>query len=234
VSIEHCTTGYELPEAAVRAKLRHAPAWFRAEVDSARRQRGLPVLFAEKAIVRLAPVAVKPAPPKIARTLCAVAAPGISNPCTVRGDLRRCPEEILPSAWEDVAVDVRAGRHFTITDGHGGRVIATSADRHFRWKIEPKVGLVFELDLLTANEVVWPGPMDCSIGMRPTAFTHRYSKRGWIRQITAMRLDHVALLRPSQRRDGAYPLATVRSAKPGEAARVAARLWLETLLALPK
>lgn len=227
-------TGHELPDSLVREKLRHAPAWFRADVDAARRERGLPMLFAEKAIVRSAPAIAKPAPPKIARTLCGVAAPGRSLPCTIRDDWRRCPEEIMPSAWEGVATDVRAGRHFTITDGHGGRVIATSADRHFRWKIEPKVGLVFEIDLLTMNEFEWPGPCDVSIGMKPLAFRHRYVPRGFVREITSMRLDHIALLRPSQRRDGAYPLAAVRSAKPGEAEKVAARLWLDTRLAIPK
>ncbi len=91
----------------------------------------------------------------------------------------------------------------TITDGHGGRVIATSAGQHFRWKIEPKVGLTFELDLLTMNEFEWPGPCDVSIDMKPLGWNHRYVPRGFVREITAMRLDHIALLRPSQRRDGA-------------------------------
>lgn len=233
-SITDCASGSCLSAPHAREKLRNAPAWFRTSVDVAREQRGLPPLFAEAALARPVPVAAPPKPPKVARTLCGVAAPGISTPCTIRDDWRRCPEQIMPSAWEDVATDIRAGRHFKITDGHGGRVIATSAERRVRWKVEPKVGLTFELDLLTMAEFVWPGPCDVSIGMKPLSWNHRYVPRGWVREITAMRLDHIALLRPSQRRDGAYPLAAVRSAKPGEVGQVAARLWLDTILRIGK
>jgi hypothetical protein len=225
---------YALPESAAKAKLRNAPPMVKARVDATRRERGLSPLFAKAATTRLAPVAVMPEPPKVARTLCGVAAPGISQPCTIRTDSRTCREEIAASAWMDVAADVRAGRHFAITDGHGGRVIATSADPRLRWKIDPKVGLMFELDLRKANELTWPGPLDCSIGMKPLAFTHRYSDVGWVRRITSMRLEHIALLRPSQRMHGCYPLATVQPAKSGEAGKVGARLWLDTFMRVGK
>jgi hypothetical protein len=222
-------TAHTLPDDVVRAKLRNAPPTIKARVDVARQERGLTPLFTEKAIVRSAPVAFQPPRPKVARTLVGVAAPGVSVPCTIREDSTSLPEIILPSAWDDVGVDLRAGRHLTITDGHGGKVIARSGDPTFRWRIDSKVGLLWQLDLLRANDVVWPGPMGCSIGMKPLKWSHQYKKYGWVRCIESMRLDHIALLRPSQRRDGAYDLARVRSAKPGEASSVATDLWLETL-----
>jgi hypothetical protein len=220
---------YALPDGLAKAKLRNAPSTVKARVDATRRERGLAPLFTEKAIARSAHVAAQPRRPKVARTLVGIAAPGLSQPCWFKGDSRECREMITAAAWDGVADAIRSGTHFKITDGHGGKVIATSADETLKWRVDSRCGLVFQLDLLRANDVVWPAGMDCSIGMTPLKWSHRYLNGSWVRCIESMRLDHIALLRPSQRREGAYSLAKVLPAKPGEAGRVALQLCIETL-----
>ncbi len=235
--IEYAAATNAAPDEMIRSKLRNAPEAIKRDFDRERERRGLSPLFAAEraASAVAAPPAAKP--PRMIRVksdrvLVGVAAPGLSRPVAVKTDPQIVCERVLPSAWACVERDLRAGKHFEIVDGHDGSLIARSDSADFRWSIDPKIGLRFELrhsgDVLT-----WPARCHCSIGLRPTKFEHRFVRgKGLVREIVAMRLDHLAILTAANRQTPAYPLARVISAPPDQAAREALRLLLDTRIAV--
>jgi len=205
--------GAALDDDQLRARLTHAPAWFRQSVDTEREQRGLKPLYAVRAAVAGSWSPTPPAAPvklpKPVHTLTVIAAPGISEPVAMRAGEPAMPEHISGDAWRSALATIRGGREIPIQCGHGAaaHVLARSGTPQVRFTVSDVVGLVLEVDLRDGDTARRP---DCaSIGFTPLKWHVEHHRGMPVRIIDAMRLDHIALgeawnLQP------AYKLSTVR------------------------
>ena len=214
-----------------RRRLDDAPEWARAAIDNARERRGMPTLFG------------RPSPPKTAtkarslrpaRAIVGVAAPGISTPhhLDAVGVRELLPEIVSRSAWEGVKADIAAGKAFAFRTDHDGLPFLRSNDPAVSVDFDPIAGLLFTIRGEAANGYGWPGGGFASICFSPRRWEKRMLKgRGWVRVITAMTLDHIALL-PPHHAAPAYRQARVLSVKPEEAMRAFVNLRVSTRLAV--
>ncbi len=185
--------------ADLRRRVEGAPAWARAAIDAERQQRGLPLLFGQRA----APPSSKPRRPigGIVRCLFGVAAPGLSNPHQLDGPggHELLPEFISRSAWAGVKKALAAGQTIDFQRRHDGKPFATSRDAAVEIVIDPTLGLTFTLHPDAAAGFNWPAGGYCSIAFvgRTCRWTKVMLPGGrWARRIDSLTIRHIALLAP--------------------------------------
>jgi hypothetical protein len=214
-----------------RRRLDDAPEWARAAIDHERERRGMPTLFGRSAPPKVAAKARSLRPP---RAIVGVAAPGISTPhhLDAVGVHELLPEIVSRSAWDGVKADLAAGKTFAFRTDHDGTPFLRSDDPAVSIDFDPVAGMLFTIRGVAASGYAWPGGGFASICFAPRRWEKRMLKgRGWVRVITAMTLDHIALL-PPHHAAPAYRQARVLSVKPEEAMRAFVNLRVSTRLAV--
>jgi hypothetical protein len=93
--------------------------------------------------------------------------------------------------------------------------------------------MLVEIDLRDCDPAV-PTGSGLSIGFTATA--HHVDTIGGrrIRVIDSMSLRHIAIVTPGSGREPAYPLATLRSAKPGSTGKLSLDYRIDTGLAMKR
>jgi hypothetical protein len=215
--------------AETAARLAGAPSWVIQAVAHERERRGLSPIAAQSA----APIRRSRRSPALPRALVGAAAPGVSSPHRIDQDGGReiLPEIIAPSAWAGVRCDLLMGERFDFQTGHDGKPFARSDSPDVELHWDDVAGLMFTLRGEAAAGFRWPASGYASIGFIARKWTKRLTRRhGWVREIQAMSLRHIALLPPHH--DGpAYRQARVVSVKPGEQVRAFVRLRCDCRIA---
>lgn len=216
---------------ATRHRLAEAPDWARAAIDSERAKRGLPALFVASA----AAPAARVKPRGFMRTLVGVAAPAVSEPHRLDGqgwDARELlPEVIGEKAWLSVEADLLMGATFDFRCGHDGKPFVRSSDPDVSISFDPLCGMLFTIRGAAAQRFKWPGGGTASICFAPKNWVKRFTRsHGWVREITRMRLAHVALL-PPHYDPPAYRAARVLSVPPEQEMKAFVNLRVDARLA---
>lgn len=131
------TAPHGISDADQRERLRNAPQWWRDSFDAKRITNGRPPLFRETRVATAAPP--KPSKPPRKRkvpkawTLVGCVTPGTSTPVAAATDGLTIPERFEPHAF-DRSLKALANREtfIDLTDGHGGKVIASTTDLTFK------------------------------------------------------------------------------------------------------
>jgi hypothetical protein len=158
--------------------------------------------------------------------LIGIAAAGISRPAplTPGGELLR--EVITPTAWEGVRQSLSKGVAFDFRFGHEGKPWLRSDDPRVTLTFDNLAGLLFKISADAAFDFKWPAGGVCSVGFQPLDVGKRYLRGGWVREIRALRLQHVAI----EKRHKAVPYyeaARVVSVPPEQAGRTMVNLLVD-------
>ena len=215
--------------AMTRQRLESAPQWAKAAISAERERRGLPDIFTNTAAPNRCP-SRSPA----TRVLVGAAASGVSKPHRLnRTDAYELlPEVISPGAWEMVRSAVECGEQIAFQNSHQGKPFAYSNSPDVRISFDPVAGMLFELHGDAARGFKWPAGGFASIGFIPHKWVKRMIGSQWVREIQALTIRHVALLKPHDPDGGpAYPLARVLSVQPDQVAKARLQICLEAIRA---
>jgi len=195
--------------AALRHRLRHAPATVRHSIDRDRRAHGLDPLWPATAS-KPAGVAISE---KFAYRLFGVAAPHISRPVTLPGDAGTLPEMFSTTCWRQVIRRLADRRPVPLRVGHDGHEIASTSSGTLRFDTDAKLGLLViadlqELSLAGLASRSASSFVELSLGFLATKTETRTVLGERVRVVLDAVLDHVAVL-PSGFRP-AYPGAVGR------------------------
>lgn len=196
-----------MSDAEQRERLRNAPRWWRESFDRKREARGMPPLFRETRVATAAPP--KPSKPPRKRkvpkawTLVGCVTPGTSTPVAAATDGLVIPERFEPGAF-DRSLKALANREtfVDLTDGHGGKVIASTTDLTLKVYADASVGLIAQASIAnTAGNrafiyEVASGTVGYSVGYRLLRASIERGRNGRrVRVVHAATIDHVAVIR---------------------------------------
>jgi hypothetical protein len=212
--------GLSMSDDEVRERCAGAPPHIRQLIDRQRETRGLRRLWARdgKSAGSWTPAEPRGAPgtnlqklqSRIAdkAMLVGVVAPGISAvrvAVATDGELLR--ERIEPTAYAACLRDIASGQAVvTLTDGHGGDDVATTADGTLSMACDDVAGLVVQAVVpvcglhrqLLAD--AFAGECGLSLGLRPARIELKRERGERVRVVKETAIHHVALIRGHQGR----------------------------------
>jgi len=203
---------FPLTDDEARERCRNCPPHIRRSIDNFREARGMRRLWSQdgKSAARWTsagatgePAEAPPKSPPDAILLAGVVAPGVSV-FTVRvaTDGERLREKIEPEAYRHFLRSVANGTNVVrLLDGHGGAVLADTAQGSLRLSVDDTVGLVIQAvvpvcslhrDLLAD---AFCGECGLSLGLRPVRMELKRVNGERLRVIKETGVDHVAVVR---------------------------------------
>jgi hypothetical protein len=204
--------------AALRHRLRHAPASVRLAIDRNRRAQGLDPLWQRAAgKPHTRPPLIRPRSVRAGKTfsyrLFGVVAPHISRPVTLRDGTVCVPETFSDECWPRVIRRLERQSPVSLRLGHSGHEIASTAGGTLRFHADPKLGLLATADLQELSLGTLPtrsgsGFVALSVAFVATRTSNATLLGKRVRVVEDCYLHHVAVLAPHDR--PAYPGAVGR------------------------